>query len=288
MVIMKLPFRKSQDKVTSKKKRRGIKLPFKKSKPVVSVIRLEGVILSGGRMRQSQLSDESVAPFVEKAFVRGKPVAIALIVNSPGGSPVQSSLIAARIIRLSKEKDIPVYTFVEDVAASGGYWLAAIGDEIYADENSIVGSIGVISASFGFNELLKKMGVERRVHTSGDEKSILDPFLPENPEDVEKLKEIQHEIHQNFIDYVSERRKEKVQDDLAFTGRFWTGKKAMEIGLVDQIGHMVPVMKEKFGDKVKFNFYAKKKKFLSSLSAQITGSFLDNVKVHSLWEKYNL
>ncbi len=255
---------------------------------MVSVIRLEGVILSGGRMRQSQLSDESVAPFIEKAFTRGKPVGVALIINSPGGSPVQSSLIASRIIRLSKEKEVPVYTFVEDVAASGGYWLAAIGDEIYADENSIVGSIGVISSSFGFQDLLNKMGIERRVHTSGEDKSILDPFLPEDPEDVEKLKEIQHEIHQNFITYVTERRKDKVQEELAFTGRFWTGRKAIEIGLVDQIGHMVPVMKEKFGDKIKFNSYAKKKKFLSSLGAQVIGSFMDKVKENSLWEKFNL
>ena len=239
-------------------------------------------------MRQSQLSDESVAPFIEKAFSRGKPVAIALVINSPGGSPVQSSLIASRIIRLSQEKEIPVYTFVEDVAASGGYWLAAIGDEIYADENSIVGSIGVISSSFGFQDLLNKMGIERRVHTSGEEKNILDPFLPEDPDDVEKLKEIQQEIHQNFISYVTERRKDKVQEEIAFTGRFWTGKKAIEIGLVDHIGHMVPVMKEKFGDKIKFNSYAKKKKFLSSLGAQISGSVMDNIKENSLWGKFNL
>ncbi len=239
-------------------------------------------------MRQSQLSDEGVSPFIEKAFTRGKPVAVALVINSPGGSPVQSSLIAARIIRLSQEKEVPIYTFVEDVAASGGYWLAAIGDEIYADENSIVGSIGVISSSFGFQELLTKVGIERRVHTSGEEKNILDPFLPENPDDVEKLKEIQKEIHQNFISYVTERRKGKEIDESAFTGRFWTGRKAIEIGLVDQIGHMVPVMKEKFGDKVKFNSYVKKKKFLSSLGAQITSSTLDYFKANSLWEKFRL
>ena len=239
-------------------------------------------------MRQAQLSDESVAPFIEKAFSRGKPVAIALVINSPGGSPVQSALIASRIIRLSKEKEIPVYTFVEDVAASGGYWLAAIGDEIYADENSIVGSIGVISSSFGFQDLLSKVGIERRVHTSGDDKNVLDPFLPEDPEDVEKLKEIQQEIHQNFISYVSERRKDKVQAELAFTGRFWTGRKAIEIGLVDDLGHLVPVMKEKYGDQIKFNSYAKKKKFLSSLGAQMTTSFLDGLKENSLWGKFNL
>ncbi len=285
---MKKLFKRSKNKDSSKKSRRRLKIPFRKSRPVVSVIRLEGVIASGGRIRQSQLSDEGVAPFVEKAFTRGKPVAVALVINSPGGSPVQSSLIAARIIRLSQEKEVPIYTFVEDVAASGGYWLAAIGDEIYADENSIVGSIGVISSSFGFQELLTKVGIERRVHTSGEEKNILDPFLPENPDDVEKLKEIQKEIHQNFISFVTERRKGKEINESAFTGRFWTGRKAIEIGLVDQIGHMVPVMKEKFGDKVKFNSYVKKKKFLSSLGAQITSSTLDYFKANSLWEKFRL
>ena len=162
--------------------------------------------MSSSRMRSSILCDEAIAPHLERAFTKGKPKAVALAVNSPGGSPVQASLISSRIRRLSSEKGVPVYAFVEDLAASGGYWIACAADEIHADPNSIVGSIGVISSSFGFHDLLKRSGIERRVHTSGDEKNAWDPFLPEKAEDVARLKEIQGQLHDNFIRHVEERR----------------------------------------------------------------------------------
>ncbi|MEO0380216.1 MAG: S49 family peptidase, partial [Pseudomonadota bacterium] len=185
-------------------------IPFLKSDPTVAVIRLQGIIAGGGR---GALNDASLAPAIEKAFSRGKPVAVALEVNSPGGSPVQSSLIGARIRRLSEEKEVPVLAFVEDVAASGGYWLAAAADEIYADESSVLGSIGVISASFGAHELLARQGVERRVYTAGKSKSMLDPFRPEKPEDIERLKGLLNDIHTNFIDHVTARRGDKLDTE---------------------------------------------------------------------------
>lgn len=156
-------------------------IPFLKSAPVVAVVRLSGMISASGR---GTLNDAVLEPVLEKAFSKGKPSAVALEINSPGGSPVQSSLIGARIRRLAAEKEVPVYAFVEDVAASGGYWLAAAADEIYADDSSVVGSIGVISASFGVDELISRYGIQRRVYTAGKSKSMLDPFRPENPEDV--------------------------------------------------------------------------------------------------------
>ena len=178
-------------------------IPFLKSAPTVAVLRLSGAIGASGR---GALNDQSLAPTIEKAFARGKPAAVALVINSPGGSPVQSSLIGARIRRLAEEKEVPVIAFVEDVAASGGYWLAVAADEIYADRNSILGSIGVIYASFGAHELLSKHGVERRVHTAGQSKSMLDPFRPEKPEDVDRLKDLLEQTHENFIAHVKERR----------------------------------------------------------------------------------
>ena len=265
-----------------------LRLPFKRSRPVVAVIRLEGIIASGGRLRPTQLCDSSLAPYIEKAFKRGKPCAVALVVNSPGGSPVQSSLIAARIRDLAAEKSIPVVTFVEDVAASGGYWLAAAGDEIYADPSSIVGSIGVISSSFGFTDLIKKIGVERRVHTAGKNKNILDPFLPEAAEDISILKDIQADIHDQFISYVRDRRGDRIGNDEIFTGQFWTGNKGKELGLVDDIGHLMPVMKEKYGDKVRFLHYAKKKRFFSSLGSQLVETVLEELRIHAIWSRFGL
>ncbi len=182
-------------------------LRFIPSPPTVAVIRLAGVI--GGRTRGG-LNDSGIGPAIDKAFSRGKPAAIALEVSSPGGSPVQSSLIGARIRRLAEEKNIPVIAFVEDVAASGGYWLAAAADEIYADPSSVVGSIGVISASFGANEFINRYGIERRVYTAGQSKSMLDPFRPEKAEDVERLKVLLNDIHTNFIDHVKARRGDKL------------------------------------------------------------------------------
>ena len=197
---------------------------FRRARPRVSVLRLEGVIGSGVRFGAPSLTDAGLAPLIEAAFRRGKPKAVALAINSPGGSAAQSSLIAARIRRLADEKQVPVHAFVEDVAASGGYWLATAADRIHVDPNSIVGSIGVISASFGFQEFLARHGIERRVHTAGEDKSLLDPFRPERPEDVERLKRLQAQIHGNFIAQVKARRGDRLGDGDLFTGDIWVGQ----------------------------------------------------------------
>lgn len=261
-------------------------LPFIKSGPVVSVIRLSGTISTGGR---GTLNDATLALLIEKAFTRGKPVAVALEVNSPGGSPVQSSLIGARIRRLAKEKEIPVIAFVEDVAASGGYWLAAAADEIYADASSVVGSIGVISASFGLHELLAKNGVERRVYTAGNSKSMLDPFRPEKPEDVARLKELLEDIHANFKEHVTERRQGKLATDRdLFTGEIWLARKAIEVGLIDGIGHIKPHLQERFGEKVKLRRYGAKKGLLTRFGAQIVGDALHSVEERAQFARFGL
>jgi signal peptide peptidase SppA len=220
--------------------------------PVVAVLRFDGVIGNLGPLRRG-LSLAAVADQIETAFKMRRLHGVALAINSPGGSPVQAALIAKRIRALAKEKDIPVFAFAEDVAASGGYWLACAGDEIYAEESSIIGSIGVVTQGFGFTGLMKRLGVERRLHTSGEHKAILDPFLSEKPEDVERLKEIQEDIHGAFKDLVRERRAGKLQapDDELFSGAFWTGQKALDAGLIDGIGDMRGVMREKFGENVK-------------------------------------
>lgn len=260
-------------------------VPFLKSGPSVSVLRLNGVIASGGAGR---LNDAGLAPLIEKAF-RKKPDAIALQINSPGGSPVQSSLIAQRIRRLADEKNIKVYAFVEDVAASGGYWLATAADEIWADRSSIVGSIGVISASFGFDKILSRQGVERRVHTAGGSKSFMDPFLPEKPEDVARLLKLQDQIHRSFIDQVKERRGERLaQKSELFTGEFWVGNTALDLGLIDGIGHLVPKMKELFGDKVKFSVYRQKRPFWRGMGAQVVGDALAEFEERASYARFGL
>ena len=221
--------------------------------PIVPVLRLSGVIGGSGLMRKGGLSLADMAGSIEKAFEHSGAVAVALAINSPGGSPVQSSLIAKRIRDLAGEKELPVFAFCEDVAASGGYWLACAADEIHANPSSIVGSIGVVSAGFGFPALLEKVGIERRVHTAGANKAILDPFAPENPDDVVHLKELQAEIHEQFKTYVRAHRGERLDDDevTLFSGAFWTGERAVSLGLVDGLGDLRAVMREKFGDKVR-------------------------------------
>ncbi len=260
-------------------------IPFLKSEPLVSVIRLQGAIAAGAR---GGISDAGYASVIEKAFAKGKPATVALSINSPGGSPVQSALVAARIRRLAEEKEIKVHSFVEDVAASGGYWLACAGDEIWVDPSSIVGSIGVISASFGFVEAMQKIGVERRVHTAGEDKSILDPFRPERAEDIERLKDIQRDIHAAFIDHVKARRGDKLADQDLFTGAFWTGAKGVELGLADGIGHLVPKMKELYGDKVRFAVHGPKKGLLSRFGAQIMEDVDLGLQERALYARYGL
>jgi signal peptide peptidase SppA len=232
------------------------RLPFKalKPQPLVTVVRLSGVIGDGrGSGMQRSLSLAALAGTLEKAFKPKHLVAVALAINSPGGSPVQSSLIAGRIRQLANEKKVPVFAFVEDVAASGGYWLATAADEIYVDRASIVGSIGVVSAGFGFAQLIEKIGIERRVHAQGSRKAMLDPFRPEQADDVTRLLALQVELHDGFKAEVRRRRGEKLKGDDAtlFEGDIWTGHKAVELGLVDGIGDLRSHLRSRFGDKVK-------------------------------------
>ncbi len=232
--------------------------------PVVAVIRLHGVIGRLGPLR-SGLTLAGLATVIERAFKMKHLKAVAISVNSPGGSPVQSSLIFKRLRALAEEKDVPILAFAEDAAASGGYWLACAGDEIFADENSIVGSIGVISGGFGFPELMKRIGVERRLHTAGENKSLLDPFQPEKPEDVKRLEALQSDIHASFMDLVRSRRGKRLKGDEkdVFSGAFWTGKRALELGLVDGIGDLRTVLRDRFGDKVRLRLVQAKRGFLS-------------------------
>jgi signal peptide peptidase SppA len=224
---------------------------FKNPPPVVGVLRLSGIIGGFGPLR-SGMTLAGLETAIERAFKLPRLEAVALAVNSPGGSPAQSDLICRRIRDLAEEKEVRVFAFCEDVAASGGYWLACAGDEIYARETSIVGSIGVISAGFGFPELLQRWGVERRIHTAGDQKSMLDPFQAEKPKDVARLKGIQKDLHESFQALVRERRGERLKggDKALFGGEFWTGRKAAELGLVDGIGELRQVMRARYGDKV--------------------------------------
>lgn len=261
-------------------------IPFVKTPPTVAVIRMSGTIAAGPR---GGINDQVFAPIFEKAFRRGKPAAVALEINSPGGSPVQSSLIGSQIRRLAEEKNIPVYAFVEDVAASGGYWLAVAADEIYADETSIVGSIGVISASFGLHDLLQKHGVERRVYTAGKSKSQLDPFRPENPEDVTRLKGILDQMHQSFISLVQSRRGDRLSDETeVFTGEFWTGAQAQELGLIDGIGHLVPKMKEVFGKGVKFRRYGPSRSWAQRFGMSMTHEAVNAVEERVEFARFGL
>lgn len=264
-------------------------IPGMKKRPNVSVVRLSGVIGAGGRFGGAALSDAAVAPVLEKAFAKGKPVAVALALNSPGGSPVQSSLIGARIRRLAEEKGVKVFAFCEDVAASGGYWLACAADEIYVDDSSILGSIGVISAGFGFHELIARYGVERRVHTAGEDKSMLDPFRPERAEDVERLKALQAQIHESFIAHVKRRRGARLDQkaDL-FTGEIWVGQKAVDVGLADGIGHLVPVMKAQYGDKVRLNVIGQRRSLASRLGLGAAADVLGQVEDRAQWARYGV
>ena len=270
---------------------------FRNPDPVVSVLRLHGVIGRVGPIGSGGLTHSGLERTIEKAFATKRLKAVALSVNSPGGSPVQSSLIAGHIRALSAEKDIPVYAFVEDVAASGGYWLACAADEIFADENSIIGSIGVISSGFGFVEAIKKIGVERRVHSAGKSKAILDPFQLEKPEEVEKLTSLQNEIHESFKNYVNDRRGEKLESEgeELFEGDIWTGKSAEELGLIDGLGDLRTVMKKRLGEKTKFKLVGNKpspfKRFLGGGEARLyqkTLVLFSALEEWSVWKRFGL
>ncbi len=270
--------------------------------PVIPVIRLQGTIMAqGGGLRQN-LSLASSAGLIEKAFAFKDAPAVAISINSPGGSPVQSRLIYRRIRDLAEEKKKHVIVFVEDVAASGGYMIAVAGDEIVADPSSIVGSIGVVSASFGFQDLIRKIGVERRVHTAGRNKAVLDPFKPERDEDIEKLKALQLEVHQTFIDIVTERRGAKLADDPdLFTGQFWTGKTGMALGLVDSLGDMRSFLKGRYGEKTKLRLITQPRGLFGrrlgmfgidqsgrALAAEAAGGLVDAAEDRALWARYGL
>lgn len=267
----------------------------------IPVIRLHGTIMAGGSQLRPSLSLASTAATIEKAFAYAEAPAVAVSINSPGGSPVQSRLIYKRIRDLAAEKNKRVLVFVEDVAASGGYMIAVAGDEIIADPSSIVGSIGVVSASFGFTDLMKKIGVERRVYTAGKNKAVLDPFKPEKKEDVERLKALQLEVHETFIELVKERRGTKLKDDPdLFTGLFWTGRKGLALGLVDTLGDMRQVLRERFGPKTRLalvspprGFFARRLGFFGSratgdFAAEAAHGLLDAAEERALWSRFGL
>lgn len=263
--------------------------------PVVPVVRLSGVIATGGMLGGRSLSIEAVAPLLKRAFETRGAKAVALALNSPGGSPVQSSLIAQRIRLHAAEKGLPVIAFVEDVAASGGYWLACAADEIIVDPSSIVGSIGVISAGFGFQDLLARIGVERRVHTSGERKAMLDPFRPEQGDDIDRLKSLQAEIHDGFKDWVRERRATKLRGDEAmlFSGEFWTGKRGLELGLADGMGELRATLQARYGDKVRLPVIGPRRRLLQRFGLRTGLGELGPATVAALeerghWQRFGL
>lgn len=239
--------------------------------PVIPVVRLQGVIAAD--QRPGRLNIAGVAPLLKRAFDMKSAPAVAIIVNSPGGSPVQSRLIAKRIRDLADENGKPVLVFVEDAAASGGYFIATAGDEIIADPSSIVGSIGVIFAGFGFVEALGKLGVERRVHTAGKNKSTLDPFLPEKAEDIERIKTMETDIHTVFIDWVKARRGNKLTapDGQLFTGEFWSGVRGLGLGLIDGLGDLRETLRARYGEKVELKVIAAKRPLFSLPPLGFTG-----------------
>ena len=264
---------------------------FFKKKKIIAHIRLSGVIGNVGKFKQG-IDFAGQEEIIKKAFSVKKAAAIAVTINSPGGSPVQSHLIYKFIREQAKKNNKKVIVFAEDVAASGGYLIACAGDEIYANSSSIVGSIGVIYASFGFKELINKIGVERRVHTAGKNKSTLDPFLEEKKEDIERLKNIQLDLHKDFIKVVEDSRGAKLKKDTGlelFSGEFWDGSKAKELGLIDGIGNANQILKEKYGDDVEIKKFEKTKGWLSkklSSSGNQIDEFVNILEERSIWQRY--
>jgi signal peptide peptidase SppA len=277
---------------------------FRPTKPVVPVLRLAGPIglsLPGA----ASLSLATLAGQIEAAFAVNDAKAVALLIRSPGGSAAQSHLIFRRIRSLAAEKGLRVFAFIEDVGASGGYMLACAGDEIFADPSSIVGSIGVVSSGFGLAGLIEKLGVERRVHTAGESKAMLDPFLPERPEDVARLKELQQDVHDDFIALVKERRGARLKgaDDELFNGAFWSGRKALGLGLIDGLGEVRGTMRERFGEEVELKLVPPPRRSLvsrllapaassdaapASLSLVDPAGLIAAVEARALWARYGL
>ena len=267
---------------------------FLKKKKIVPHIKLSGVIGNVGKFKQG-IDFSGQEELISKAFSLKKAPCVAITINSPGGSPVQSHLIFNFIKQQAKKNKKKVIVFAEDVAASGGYLIACAGDEIFANSSSIIGSIGVISASFGFKDLIQKIGVQRRVYTAGKNKSTLDPFVEEKEEDVKRLKSIQLELHDDFIKVVETSRGSKLKEpekNNIFTGEFWTGKTALKLGLIDGIGNADQVLKEKFGDKVIIKKFEKQKGFIAKkLSSSIqdpVDSLANILEEKSMWQKFGL
>ena len=268
---------------------------------VVPVVRLSGVIGIGTPLRPG-LMLSTAARSLERAFATRHARAVALLINSPGGSPTQSHLIMLRIRQLAEEKKIPVLAFIEDVGASGGYMLACAADEIICDQYSIVGSIGVVGGSFGFPKLMEKLGIERRIYTAGDRKVMLDPFEPEKPEDVKRIKAIQKDIHTHFIALVKERRGTKLNgpDKTLFSGEFWTAPAAIELGLADSLGDMRSTVRARYGDKVRTPLISAERSFFGRRleGVNLAGAFgnrlgfadelLSTLEARALWSRFGL
>lgn len=269
---------------------------FRASGPVIPVVRLQGVIASDPR--PGRLNIAGVAPLLKKAFAFRRAPAVALIVNSPGGSPVQSRLIAEHIRYLAQKHDRKVLVFVEDAAASGGYFIAVAGDEIIADPSSIVGSIGVIYAGFGFVEAIAKLGVTRRLYTAGENKSTLDPFLPEKDEDIERIKQLELDTHETFIDYVKARRGPRLKgpDAELFTGEFWTARRGLGLGLVDGLGDIHATLADRYGPDVQLKPIAPKRSWFQLPSfglparaeADLVGDALARIEDRTVWSRIGL
>jgi len=269
--------------------------------PVVPVVRLSGVIGLSTPLKPG-LMLATVARPLERAFRMRHAQAVALLINSPGGSPVQSHLIYRRIRQLAGENDRRVIAFAEDVAASGGYMIACAADEIICDPASIVGSIGVVGGSFGFAKLIEKLGIERRLYTSGEHKAMLDPFLPENSEDVDRLKAVQREIHEGFIGLVKQRRGARLKgaEKTLFSGEYWTGSKAMELGLADAIGDLRSTLRERFGPDVLTPLISPPRGWLGrvqpgvgvldilSRRGSLAEEFVSAVEERAIWSRYGL
>ena len=266
-------------------------LNFLKKKKIIPVVYMSGIIGNIGGLRKG-ITLTSIEDLLEKAFKIKKSAAVAIIINSPGGSPVQSHLIYSYIRKQAKKNKKKVLVFAEDVAASGGYLIACAGDEIYANQSSIVGSIGVIYSSFGFKDLIEKIGVQRRVYTAGKNKSTLDPFMEEKQEDIERLKNIQLDLHKDFMEVVEKSRSTKLKKDTGielFSGEFWSGRKSKELGLVDGIGNANQILREKFGEDVVIKKFEKSKSWLAkklSSSKSHADQAISVLEERSIWQRY--
>ncbi len=270
--------------------------PLRRLPVVVGVVRLGGVIGGIGLARRG-LTLAAIERALERVFNLDGVEAVALVVNSPGGSAVQSALIHQRVRALAAETGVRVFAFAEDVAASGGYWLALAGDEIYANESSIIGSIGVISAGFGFDQAIARLGIERRLHTAGDKKSMLDPFRPEDPDDIARLEEIQGDIYESFKQAVRQRRAAKLAagEETVFSGAFWTGRRAVELGLIDGIGDLRSVMRARYGDDVKLKtvgderaWFRRRFRLAGPAPADWVSDLLWAIETRAWWNRYGL